>query len=229
MRRAYSDFVCLILRNDGLFYQFHLDDEHIEKLPMTKNNKTFTYRNNTYVFNPDYAHHLKGWVPWKEFEVFAPWSLPLEIWWKATHKVGIVLYREPKPTVPKISPEIKPIRELPEEKVGVQPEQVKPVAPVVTREITQTILLEKSSLVLEKPSSTLEQSSKLITPISMHIETGYTRYSPLSFKAIVLSPLYNLYRKKLRFGKSGMKQGWVFWLMLGVIAILAALLLLWRH
>jgi len=198
MKRAYTDYVCLVLRNDGLYYQFNIGEKSVEKLPTLGVSKTFTYRGNKYAFNSDYAHHLKGWVPWKEFEVFAPWSILGEIYWRFKHKVGLIIYREPKPKA------ISPVTQSPI--LGVTPE-----------------IPSKPQPSIPSPSSSSSPASVVVMPVSMHLELGYTRYSPLSFKAIILSPLYAAYRKKQRFG--AMKSRWLVWLLIGALVIMAAILL----
>jgi hypothetical protein len=187
MRRAYTDYVVLILQNNGLYYQWKISEKGTEKLPSIGNDKTFTYRGNKYVFDPDYAHHLKGWVPWHEFDVFTPWSVLEEFYWRIKHKVGLIIYREPKPV------------------------KVVPVPP------NQTTLIPPPSPAPVVPSAP-------IMPVSMHLELGYTRYSPLSFKAIVLSPLYAAYRKKQFAGR--FRSNFVIWLLIAGVVVLGAIVLM---
>ena len=94
--KNYTDYVCLILMPNGQYYQWHLP---VASLAKYGPKKQFKYHGHTYALDVEKVHELHGWIPWKEFNWWFPWSIFPELWFRWTHKTGLLIYREPKPVV----------------------------------------------------------------------------------------------------------------------------------
>lgn len=88
--KRYTDYLCVVFYKDGTYRQFQVPAKEWKK------SKDFTLRGQKYQMDIERAFQLHGdWMPWIKNNTWMPWSIIVDGIKRFTHKVGLIIFREP--------------------------------------------------------------------------------------------------------------------------------------
>lgn len=96
-QKKFTDVLLLVLGKNRLFRWHHMSD------PTKSKFKDADGR--IYDIDLSKSYLLKGWVPWKEWEWWHPWSILSEWHWRSNHRIAMLIYQDAPPNTTEI---IKP-------------------------------------------------------------------------------------------------------------------------
>lgn len=83
----FTDYLGVILMDNQLYHTFRPEDKKMI---------TYPFGGNEYSIDREMAFRLRGWVPWRNYQPWIPWSVFSESTYDKRRKTGLLLYRVPK-------------------------------------------------------------------------------------------------------------------------------------